>query len=1338
MKQNQLVRLLKRQITKNIRENKVTAVPVVEDPTLQTWIKQVSTQIAESDSKYTRKEDLKNAGVISIQNGVVQPPITEGDSPSNVVLPAVTELYAGGAYTSVTLTWEQTESKHFGLNEIFRSEINDFGVAIKIGTTTAKVYTDYVGNDAKVYYWVRPVNKSGIIGLLAPSVYAETALSFEFIKDTIIGKIEESWINQEFNNVLNGMKESIVNGVELINSVKTTLTNSIEQLEVRSNNAIEQAKALLSQSITNEIDKTNTLIDTKTAELKNADIAQASTTNKLAVQMRGGYDGNDLDQVSSGLLYQHKRSTTTAIETLTEQMSLISATGNNGFDSGVIYFFDDGAESWVDTLGNAPDLTLGWLKLANKASSWMLTSSSFDHTLPVSKYSEIRLRIRRIGIPEQDLVVSVHDDLGTVQSRVIEQDLYVFDAMDITTISIQPIWTVQNLSKISISRASESTYDSENYYEIDWIAIGRPSPSASFSSVSEEIIARVKGDEVNNSKIESYYAELKNNDNNTNARIDTETSTRVTNEEATTKRITNAETKINDNKSSIQTVQTNVTDLEKSTATMIDNVTSSFKADLKQTNENLSDTDLIARAMTSGKLLYGDPTFKQGVNGVSYYDNFSTGRVHVERIAKEADNPTTSGYQLNVTVANGANPYYGGFLQYINSRPNAVFLCKFIAKLPIGYKFMPFANAQGTGASDKFLGNAQGTDKYETYYRLVRCGASGSFGTGGHVGVGSVDDLMLTGAATMTFPLASIECYDITDFADMTPAVSEKFANVSESINTLTNADQATASKIIQLQANFNISSPNMRMPTSIVESKTNIWTGFSTEMPSNFVYGTDLPTYAMLNKGAIRWSGERISGTGYGFGTYTMESTGLGMFRCFVYVAKAKTISFTNAAIYDAAAFYVNEVLQYSQKNFNSAYNDMKLTLVAGWNKIDALIANTSGAGGFTLTPAIETLVDKMCATNYVDILHNTGASILSTYITKEESNSSIAGKFEEFSTTVSNQVKADLTTMKEATFDTRHWSFGRDTWYPVVFRLNNRNRKHIEILSKLYQHPSDAYWITHNTKTFSCQYIWEVNASEWGANPVDRQILSAEFLWVSNFQPVIGIGQHSPDSLEVAFVRGGGVYTVRCSKEIDVIFVGDDGFFAPNSNLTIQKILYNKNLAIFADKAILSTKITETTQVVDGIKGIKSVFIDNNGVASGYATTSELINGQVRSTFGVYANTFFVADPANPNSKAYPLIVYNGKVVMDGAIIRDASITNAKIGDISADKITAGNIAAARMKAGIVEAATGQFSTLSALSARIGFFKSGDGNQRVEISNNGIRVFDANGVARIEIGDF
>lgn len=191
-----LQQLVQKRVLSKTKASLKAATPVVEDPTLQTWIKEVSSTVKEIASTGVRKNDLVKAGIATISNGELQNAL-QPDEEINLTVPdAVINLEASGAYSSITLTWETRPSKYFGMNIIYRSEIDDFGTATQIGSTMGDVYTDYVGNNIKAYYWVRTVSSFGVEGKLAPSVSAETAIDVAYVMEQITGQINASHLNE--------------------------------------------------------------------------------------------------------------------------------------------------------------------------------------------------------------------------------------------------------------------------------------------------------------------------------------------------------------------------------------------------------------------------------------------------------------------------------------------------------------------------------------------------------------------------------------------------------------------------------------------------------------------------------------------------------------------------------------------------------------------------------------------------------------------------------------------------------------------------------------------------------------------------------------------------------------------------------------------------------------------------------------------------------------------------------------------------------------------------------------------------------------------------------------
>ena len=223
----------------------------------------------------------------------------------------------------------------------------------------------------------------------------------------------------------------------------------------------------------------------------------------------------------------------------------------------------------------------------------------------------------------------------------------------------------------------------------------------------------------------------------------------------------------------------------------------------------------------SGKMIYKDPTFKNGVNGVSVYNNSGNGTVTVTRIAKTSDVPSDSGYCLQVKTSGTASPGSGGVVQSIQSRPDAVFIQKIIAKLPVGYKLNTASNSMGSGYSDKWLTDTAGTGKYTTYLRKITCGSSGSFSSGGHVYVtGSPTP---TSSAPLVWYIAYMSCFDQTvdGYEDI---VNTAYSKVEAGINSLAsgitifakkNDFDALGNRVSSAEASIKTNASNIELKVS-------------------------------------------------------------------------------------------------------------------------------------------------------------------------------------------------------------------------------------------------------------------------------------------------------------------------------------------------------------------------------------------------------------------------------------------------------------------------------------------------------------------------------------------
>lgn len=129
----------------------------------------------------------------------------------------------------------------------------------------------------------------------------------------------------------------------------------------------------------------------------------------------------------------------------------------------------------------------------------------------------------------------------------------------------------------------------------------------------------------------------------------------------------------------------------------------------------------------TGKMLYRNPDFSEGLNGINVYNNHGNGTVSVDRIERISDCPNNSTHCIRITNKGDATPGLGGFFFGNMSRANAKFMTRIIAKIPTGYTISWHSNATGSGGYTKWITPTAGTGKFEEYICIVQCGISGDF-----------------------------------------------------------------------------------------------------------------------------------------------------------------------------------------------------------------------------------------------------------------------------------------------------------------------------------------------------------------------------------------------------------------------------------------------------------------------------------------------------------------------------------------------------------------------------------------------------------------------------------
>lgn len=105
---------------------------------------------------------------------------------------------ANGAFNTILIDWDEPNYRGHSYAEVWRAEVDNLSVAVKIGTSSANMYSDPIGGSASVFYWVRFVNRNNVVGPYNASAgtYAETAENIQNILDALQGQIESSHLAQ--------------------------------------------------------------------------------------------------------------------------------------------------------------------------------------------------------------------------------------------------------------------------------------------------------------------------------------------------------------------------------------------------------------------------------------------------------------------------------------------------------------------------------------------------------------------------------------------------------------------------------------------------------------------------------------------------------------------------------------------------------------------------------------------------------------------------------------------------------------------------------------------------------------------------------------------------------------------------------------------------------------------------------------------------------------------------------------------------------------------------------------------------------------------------------------
>lgn len=188
---------------------------------------------------------------------------------------------------------------------------------------------------------------------------------------------------------------------------------------------------------------------------------------------------------------------------LATQITLLSAGSGDQFDTLKIWTFNSDAESW--TGNGTPGVTAGYIRPANDASDPYIASPTGIGASGV-EHRQVRMRVKKTGTPTWEGYLwwrGLADATWDAGRRVsFSEPSYSGGYANVT---VNPEWT-GDIDRIRIDLSSDQ--DATDYFEIDWVAIGNPSPGASLAALLAEETARADGDDALAALITTLTASL--------------------------------------------------------------------------------------------------------------------------------------------------------------------------------------------------------------------------------------------------------------------------------------------------------------------------------------------------------------------------------------------------------------------------------------------------------------------------------------------------------------------------------------------------------------------------------------------------------------------------------------------------------------------------------------------------------------------------------------------------------------------------------------------------------------------------------------------------------------
>ncbi|HHE6804578.1 TPA: phage tail protein [Escherichia coli] len=463
---------------------------------------------------------------------------------------APTSLTAVGDYRNVVLNWVNPDSVDLAQINVYASKTNKLDTATLIAQAATTTFTHAgLGDNETWYYWIRAVNKRGMVGQPNSNLGTEATTRdvLSFLKDKItsselgkelldeidskatqeavdnaIGEVQNSVnesiqqvendlaqtsseikaqvdsVNQSLKEDIKTVNQTIVDNIDTVNqTINTNISNVNNQIEA-AKQSIKDGDAALSQEIKNAQSSLTTSLSQTSKDLTAA--IQKETNDRIA-------DVNDAAKQAADQLLSAKNELKTSIDSLSEvvtsgdenlarQISQIAAGTGEQFDSLKIWYFDQDAEGWTEDDNGYTPMSVtsdGWLKANNPTST---CRSPNGLTIDAHAYRFIKMRIKKVGNPTWNAKMFWigADETGWNAGRSVVINEPEYDDKGIAILTLHDLEWRDSTTIRRFRFDFTSGQDADNYLLFDWIAVGRPTPGAGMAALQEEQQARANAD----------------------------------------------------------------------------------------------------------------------------------------------------------------------------------------------------------------------------------------------------------------------------------------------------------------------------------------------------------------------------------------------------------------------------------------------------------------------------------------------------------------------------------------------------------------------------------------------------------------------------------------------------------------------------------------------------------------------------------------------------------------------------------------------------------------------------------------------------------------------------